>query len=200
MIASLTGRLTSKTPHGAILDVNGVGYQVSISLNTFYKLPEVGQTTQLLVHTAVRDNDISLFGFARLQEKQLFQKLITVNGIGPKLAINILSGVSAEDLTRALSQEDIAKLTAIPGIGRKTAERLILDLKGKLVGIMTEDPSKASPTEETRNIYDDALSALTNLGYSRPQAERTLAKLPSTVKTSIETTVKEALKSLSESR
>ena len=132
MIARLTGKLTTKNPGEVILDVGGVGYQVFIPLSTFYELPERGESLSLQIYTAVRENAIELYGFLTLQEKELFKLLLNVSKIGPKLAQNILSGISSEDLKTAIISGDILKLNAIPGIGKKTAERMILELKDKV--------------------------------------------------------------------
>ena len=169
MIARLTGKLTTKNPGEVILDVGGVGYQVFIPLSTFYELPERGESLSLQIYTAVRENAIELYGFLTLQEKELFKLLLNVSKIGPKLAQNILSGISSEDLKTAIIIGDILKLNAIPGIGKKTAERLILELKDKV-------PKAQAAGQEVvalpGDLLDDALSALLNLGYRRTVAER----------------------------
>lgn len=169
MIARLTGKLTTKNPGEVILDVGGVGYQVFIPLSTFYELPERGESLSLQIYTAVRENAIELYGFLTLQEKELFKLLLNVSKIGPKLAQNILSGISSEDLKTAIISGDILKLNAIPGIGKKTAERLILELKDKV-------PKAQAAGQEVvalpGDLLDDALSALLNLGYRRTIAER----------------------------
>jgi Holliday junction DNA helicase RuvA len=173
MIARLTGKLTTKNPGELILDVGGVGYQVFIPLSTFYELPERGDPLSLQIYTAVRENAIELYGFLTLQEKELFKLLLNVSKIGPKLAQNILSGISSEDLKTAIITGDILKLNAIPGIGKKTAERLILELKDKVPKAQAaEQEITALPGE----VLDDALSALLNLGYKRTLAERTVKR------------------------
>jgi Holliday junction DNA helicase RuvA len=173
MIARLTGKLTTKNPGELILDVGGVGYQVFIPLSTFYELPERGEPLSLQIYTAVRENAIELYGFLTLQEKELFKLLLNVSKIGPKLAQNILSGISSEDLKTAIITGDILKLNAIPGIGKKTAERLILELKDKVPKAQAaEQEITALPGE----VLDDALSALLNLGYKRTVAERTVKR------------------------
>jgi holliday junction DNA helicase RuvA len=172
MIAFLRGRLISKKPNQAIVDVAGVGYDVAISVPTFSDLPGDGGEVSLHIHTHVREDAIALFGFLRGQEKQLFERLISVSGIGPKLAITILSGMAAEEMVRAIRSNDVARLTKIPGIGKKTAERMVLELRDKLEPISAGDTPQVStvlPVEE------DVLSALVNLGYQRPAAERALA-------------------------
>ena len=174
MIAHLRGTLLSKHPNQAVVDVGGVGYDITISVPAFSELPAAGSQVSLFIHTHVREDLIALYGFLRTSEKQLFEKLITVSGIGPKLAITILSGIPAADqLSRAIRANDIAQLTRIPGIGRKTAERMVLELRDKLPpdGPEAAAPSTLSPLE------DDVLSALINLGYQRPAVEKALAAL-----------------------
>ena len=174
MIAHLRGTLLSKHPNQAVVDVGGVGYDITISVPAFSELPAAGSQVSLFIHTHVREDLIALYGFLRTSEKQLFEKLITVSGIGPKLAITILSGIPAADqLSRAIRANDIAQLTRIPGIGRKTAERMVLELRDKLPpdGPEAAAPSTLSPLEE------DVLSALINLGYQRPAVEKALAAL-----------------------
>src|ERR1700720_705236 len=172
MIAHLRGRLLVKHPNQAIVETGGVGYDVTITIPTFSDLPSPGNEVALHIHTHVREDQIALYGFLRPAEKQLFEKLITVSGIGPKLAITILSGMPADEMTGAIRGNDIARLTRIPGIGKKTAERMVLELRDKLpVGSTGEGATgpAISATEE------DVLSALVNLGYQRPAAERALA-------------------------
>ncbi|MBI1908907.1 MAG: Holliday junction branch migration protein RuvA [Deltaproteobacteria bacterium] len=196
MIARLKGILVAKDKDHVILDVGGVGYKTFLSLSCHEHLPPLGQTVLLLIHTHVREGEISLYGFLESSEKELFEKLITVSGIGPKLALTILSGIAPDELAASLYKEDLIRLTAISGIGRKTAERMIVDLKDKLVGFMaTHRPSKMEP-DGKRKIYDDLFSALTNLGYSRPMAEKTLSQLHLKEGTAIEAALKEALKLL----
>jgi Holliday junction DNA helicase RuvA len=172
MIAHLRGRLLSKHPNQAVVETAGVGYDVTITVPTFSDLPAVGSEVALHIHTHVREDLIALYGFVSPAEKQLFEKLITVSGIGPKLAITILSGMAADDLTRSIRGNDVARLTRIPGIGRKTAERMVLELRDKLpdvAGPSAPTVSAPSATEE------DVLSALVNLGYQRSVAEKALA-------------------------
>ncbi|MCU1311166.1 MAG: Holliday junction helicase subunit RuvA [Candidatus Angelobacter sp.] len=170
MIAHLRGRLLSKHPNQAVVEAGGVGYDVTISIPTFSDLPKAGAEVALHIHTHVREDALSLFGFMRVEEKKLFEKLIGVSGIGPKLAITILSGMSTEFMVAAIRGNDVATLTKIPGIGKKTAERMILELRDKLDQFGVEPlVSKATPVEE------DVMSALVNLGYQRPAAERAVA-------------------------
>lgn len=171
MIAHLRGKLLAKHPNQAIVETAGVGYDVTISVPTFSDLPALGTDVALHIHTHVREDTIALYGFLRLAEKFLFEKLITVSGIGPKLAVTILSGMAADEMVNAIRSNDIAKLTRIPGIGKKTAERMVLELRDKL-----PEPGKAAPTTPVMGtVEEDVLSALVNLGYQRPLAERALA-------------------------
>ncbi|HEY2114081.1 MAG TPA: Holliday junction branch migration protein RuvA [Candidatus Angelobacter sp.] len=172
MIAHLRGKLISKHPNQAIVDAGGVGYDVTISVPTFSELPALNTEVSFFIHTHVREDALALFGFLRAQEKQLFEKLLSVSGIGPKLAITILSGMAADAMIAAIKGNNVASLTRIPGIGKKTAERMVLELRDKLdaFGVAPETVA-ASPVEE------DVISALVNLGYQRPMAERALAKL-----------------------
>jgi Holliday junction DNA helicase RuvA len=178
MIAHLRGRLLAKHPNQAIVEAGGVGYDVVISVPTFSDLPAVGSEVALHIHTHVREDALALYGFLRPAEKTLFEKLITVSGIGPKLAITILSGMPADEMIAAIRGNDVAKLTRIPGIGRKTAERMVLELRDKLQTFV-EVPA-APPVSA---IEEDVLSALVNLGYQRPAAERALAVLSRNGKT-----------------
>jgi len=173
MIARLTGKLATKNPGEVILDVGGVGYQVFIPLSTFYELPERGETLSLQIYTAVRENAIELYGFLTLQEKELFKLLLNVSKIGPKLSQNILSGISSEDLKTAIITGDIFKLNTIPGIGKKTAERMILELKDKVPKAQAAGQEVVALPGE---LLDDALSALLNLGYRRAAAERAVKR------------------------
>ena len=172
MIAHLRGRLLSKTPNQAIVDCNGVGYEVTISVATFSELPAEGAEAALHIHTHVREDQIALFGFADTQEKRLFERLLTISGIGPKLAITVLSGISSDRLVAAIRGGDHATLTKIPGIGKKTAERVVLELKDKLDDMAV--PTTPSTGPHHGPAGDDALSALVNLGYPRPVAQKAI--------------------------
>jgi Holliday junction DNA helicase RuvA len=172
MIARLRGKLLEKHPNQAILDVGGVGYDVTVSVPTFSDLPAAGTEVALHIHTHVREDAIALYGFLRSSERQWFEKLITVSGIGPKLAITILSGMAAEDMIGAIRGNDVARLTRIPGIGKKTAERMVLELRDKLPASAGVEIA-ATPTLSA--VEEDVVSALMNLGYQRPAAERALA-------------------------
>jgi holliday junction DNA helicase RuvA len=180
MIAHLRGRLLSKHPNQAIVETAGVGYEVTISVPTFSELPATGGEVALHIHTHVREDALALYGFLRQSEKQIFERLLSVSGIGPKLAITILSGMPADEMAGAIRNNDVAKLTRIPGIGKKTAERMVLELRDKMPKEMFGEPAALpaiSPVEE------DVLSALVNLGYQRAAAERALATVPRKGKT-----------------
>jgi len=171
MIAHLRGKLLAKHPNQAIVEAAGVGYDVTISVPTFSDLPASGNEVALHIHTHVREDVIALYGFIRPAEKMLFEKLISVSGIGPKLAITILSGMAADEMVGAIRSNDVARLTRIPGIGKKTAERMVLELRDKLpetVAVQAPTTPAISATEE------DVLSALVNLGYQRAAAEKAL--------------------------
>lgn len=171
MIAHLRGRLIAKHPNQAIVETAGVGYDIVISVPTFSDLPALGAEVALHIHTHVREDTIALYGFLRPAEKQLFEKLISVSGIGPKLAITILSGMPTDEMVRAIRGNDLGRLTRVPGIGKKTAERLVLELRDKL-----EDFGAAPTIAAVTPVEEDVLSALTNLGYQRAAAERALAQ------------------------
>ena len=171
MIAHLRGKLLAKHPNQVVVEAGGVGYDVTISVPTFSDLPGLASEVALHIHTHVREDQIALYGFLRTAEKQLFEKLITVSGIGPKLAITILSGMLADEMVNAIRGNDVARLTRIPGIGKKTAERMVLELRDKLppagVGATPSVPVATA-------LQEDVLSALVNLGYQRAAAERAL--------------------------
>jgi Holliday junction DNA helicase RuvA len=174
MIAHLRGKLISRHPNQAIVETMGVGYDITISVPTFSELPPAGGEVSLHIHTHVREDQIALYGFLRFEEKQLFEKLITVSGIGPKLAITILSGMPAEEMVNAIRGNDIARLTKIPGIGRKTAERMVLELRDKLPPVGTD---QVHVVPSLSAVQEDVLSALVNLGYQRVAAERALTSI-----------------------
>jgi len=171
MIAHLRGLLLTKAPNLAVVECSGVGYELAISVSTYTALPAEGTEAKLHVHTHVREDQLALFGFHEIQEKRLFEKLLTISGIGPKLAITVLSGISSDRLVVAIRSGDHATLTKIPGIGKKTAERVVLELKDKLDD-MAIPQSSTHPAPSHGLAGDDALSALINLGYARPQAQR----------------------------
>ncbi|MGH9513463.1 MAG: Holliday junction branch migration protein RuvA [Terriglobales bacterium] len=174
MIAHLRGKLLTKHPNQAIIETGGVGYDVTITVPTFSDLPLPGSEVSLHVHTHVREDLIALYGFLRPAEKALFEKLISVSGIGPKLAITILSGMAANEMVDAIRGNDIARLTRIPGIGKKTAERMVLELRDKMP---EQGAGGASPVQTLSAVEEDVLSALMNLGYQRATAEKALASV-----------------------
>ena len=192
MIAHLRGRLIAKHPNQAVVEAAGVGYDVTISIPTFSDLPAAGSEVSLHIHTHVREDAIALFGFLRAAEKELFEKLIQVSGIGPKLAITILSGMPVTEMVAAIRSGDIARLTHIPGIGKKTAERMVLELRDKL-----EAFGEAPPPKLATPVQEDVLSALVNLGYQRSAAERALAAAGNGKDVSFDALFREALAALS---
>lgn len=197
MIAHLKGKLAYKSPDHAIVDVNGVGYKVFTPLSTYYSLPQPGESISLRIHTRVREDDIKLFGFLTEEELAIFEKLITINKVGPKLALGILSGMSPADLLSAVMSNDAARLSAIPGVGKKTAERLALEMKDKLADLAL-DMEHQPDTGSHGGFYEDALSALVNLGYKKPQAEKALnsAYNENGKDSSLEDLIKESLNNL----
>lgn len=168
MIGYLRGRLFRKTPQDLIIEAGGVGYRVLVPISTFCRLPEPGQETQLYIHTHVREDQFALYGFGTTLEQELFEKLISVSGIGPKVAVGVLSGIETDDLVHAIRDNDVARLTRVPGVGKKTAERLILELKDKLTHITSGAPAPVAASP----VKADLLSALRNLGYSEAESER----------------------------
>jgi holliday junction DNA helicase RuvA len=197
MIAFLRGRLLEKHPNRVVVDVNGVGYDVHVPVSSFYGLGEAGSDIALRVHTHVREDALALFGFRTHLELQLFERLIAVSGIGPKLALAVLSGIEPPDLIQAVQRGDIARLTAIPGVGKKTAERLALELKDKLAAMHVVEAAQ-QPTETESTMRDDLLSALLNLGYHRPAAEKAIdAALRADASAPFEVSLRAALKHLS---
>jgi Holliday junction DNA helicase RuvA len=174
MIALLRGVLLEKHPNQAIVETGGVGYDVTIPVSTFTHLPEAGAEVRLRIHTHVREDALSLYGFLTQDEKALFEKLIGVSGIGPTLAVKILSGLAAPDLIHAIRRGELERLVRIPGIGRKTAERMVLELRDKLPAVTGEEPEAAAAALSP--IDQDVLSALLNLGCARPQAESAVRK------------------------
>lgn len=198
MIAKLSGKLIHKSPEYSIIDVNGVGYRVFTPFSTFYELPDIENQVTLHTYTNVREDALQLFGFLTTDEKEIFQLLISVSGIGPKLAVNILSGITPEELKGALLNGNLVRLTAIPGIGKKTAERMVLELKDKVLKLHKEKPGvQAKPVLTSDEVLEDAISALVNLGYKRPQAEGALEKVKKDNPDSdIEEMIKGALKIL----
>jgi len=195
MIAYLRGRLLDKQPNRLIVDVRGVGYEVHVPLSTFYNVGEPGAEIVLRVHTHVREETLALFGFLTILELQIFEKLIGITGIGPKLALAILSGIEPRDLVSAIRRGDVGRLTAIPGIGKKTAERISLELKDKLAAHLGLDA--APHAQSSDDLREDAISALLNLGYHRPLAERAVDNgLKNGGEGNFERTLKQALREL----
>lgn len=174
MIARIAGTLAEKSPGRIIVDVQGVGYDLQVPLSTFYDLGELGGAVALRVHTHVREDVIALYGFATRLEQDLFERLIAISGIGPKLALAVLSGIEAPDLVRAIRAHDVARLTAIPGVGKKTAERIGLELKDRLSPSVQAAADSLKPPAPEDQLREDLLSALLNLGYQRQAAEKAI--------------------------
>jgi holliday junction DNA helicase RuvA len=197
VIAHLTGTIFEKHPNRLVVDVGGVGYDVSVPLSTFYGLGEPGSTIALRIHMHVREDALALFGFATVLEQDLFERLIGVSGIGPKVALAVLSGIEPVELVRAIERGDIGRLTAIPGIGKKTAERIVLELKDRLPRPQVAAAAAGDATSTAPLMRDDLLSALMNLGYHRPLAERAVDQAVKVAPdASFESTLKQALREL----
>jgi Holliday junction DNA helicase RuvA len=195
LIALLSGNIVHKSVNQIIVDVNGVGYRLLIPLSSFYSLPEEG-AVKLHVHTHVREDAISLFGFLTLEEKEMFVLLLTISGVGPKLALNILSNIPVNDLKCALTQGNVKQLSSLPGIGKKTAERLVLELKEKIPKGTFETAAAGTPATTAGDQREDALSALVNLGYKENLSKKALDNLEIAPGASLEETLKAALKIL----
>ncbi len=197
MIAHLIGKLIYKSPDHSIVDVKGIGYKIFTPLSTYYVLPKTGESVTLHIHTRVREDELKLFGFLTEEEQTIFEKLITINKVGPKLALGILSGMSPENLLTAIMNNDAARLSSIPGVGKKTAERLTLEMKDKLSDLKFE-MAHQQDTEVPEGPYEDALSALVNLGYKKPQAEKSLKSAYNKIGKdgSLEDLIKESLNNL----
>ena len=175
MIAFLRGHVIDKQPNRITVDVNGVGYEVHVPLSTFYEVGDQGTEISLRVYTHVREDTLQLYGFLTDLERQVFERLIGISGIGPKLAIAVLSGMDSRDLITAIQRADVARLTGIPGIGKKTAERIVLELKDRLMQLSVPAAAGAGPGAPAADrLREDLLSALQNLGYHRPQAEKAI--------------------------
>jgi Holliday junction DNA helicase RuvA len=197
VIAHLRGRILEKHPNRIVVDVNGIGYDVAVPLSTFYQLGDAGADVSLRIHTHVREDALALYGFASALELDLFERLIGVSGIGPKLGLAVLSGIEPLDLIRAIEQADVARLTAIPGVGKKTSERIVLELKDRLPKVQVVAVAAGFMTEEPPALRDDLLSALVNLGYHRPLAEKAVAAaIKTTPDGGFERTLKQALREL----
>ena len=205
MIAHLSGTLLSKQPTAAIIDVGGVGYEVSIPVSTFYELGENGSPAQLRVYTHVSQDAIRLYGFKTARERELFLQLISVNGVGPALAIKLLSGMNADEMIAAIRTNNLVRLVAIPGVGRKTAERLVVDLRDKIAALSSpaleeEFAAKAAASGSASSpdsMRDDAMSALANLGYQRAAAEKAIKNaIDEGGELSVEVVLRRSLRSL----
>ena len=200
MIAHLHGTIHEKHPNRIVLDVHGVGYDVFVPLSTFYVLGDPGTAIALRIHTHVREDALTLYGFATLLEQELFERLIGVSGIGPRLALAVLSGIEPIDLIRAIERGDVARLTAIPGVGKKTSERIVLELKDRLPRAQAAAVVAGGGAPDAPALRDDVLSALVNLGYHRPLAEKAvdaaIKKIGSTSDAGFEYTLKQALREL----
>lgn len=199
MIGRLAGRIARKAPQAVLLDVQGVGYQVTIPLSTFYALAGEGEAAVLEVSTQVREDAITLFGFATAREKELFEQLISVSKVGPKLATAVLSGIAADDLCAAIAAGNVARLATVPGIGTKTAERLVLELRGKVrvLAAASEVPAAAGAGGAGSPAAEDAVAALVNLGYKAKDAERAVGRAAREGEGSLEALIRRALSILS---
>lgn len=196
MIAHVKGKIIRKSPESVIVDVGGVGYEVHIPLSTYYKLPEAEEYVSLNIYTHIREDAMQLYGFWTQREKEIFQLLIAVSGVGPKLARNILSGIPADDLVTAVSSSDIARLKAVPGIGGKTAERLILELRDK-IGRQESGVRGQEFKGKDDGICRDVFSALVNLGYKGPMADKAIERVKKdNIDATFEVLLKESLKVL----
>jgi Holliday junction DNA helicase RuvA len=196
VIAHLRGRILEKQPTRVVVDVGGVGYDVAVPLSTFYGLGEPGAEVALRVHTHVREDALALYGFATALELDLFDRLISISGIGPKLALAVLSGIEPPDLVGAIERGDLARLTAIPGVGKKTSERIVLELRDRLPRAHTAAVPAGGVAADGLAVRDDLLSALTNLGYHRPLAEKAVDAALKTIgrDAGFELTLKQALR------
>ena len=176
MISRLTGKLIEKTPPQIVIDVNGVGYEADVSMQTFYNLPPLGETVQVFTQLVVREDAHLLFGFATAEERKTFRQLIKVSGIGAKTALGILSAMTADELAQAVAEEDVKRLSSAPGIGKKTAERMVLELRGKLITHTVTDGLFAAPSENDET--NDIVSTLLALGYSEREAKAAVKDIP----------------------
>jgi Holliday junction DNA helicase RuvA len=205
LIAYLRGKLLLKQPSLVIVDVSGVGYEVNIPLSTFYELGEIGSDLSLTIHTHVREDSLQLFGFRTNREKEMFLKLTSVSGIGPRLAITVLSGIPVSELVSAIRSNDLARLTAIPGVGRKTAERMVVELRDKLGAAWAPETEIGQPAGQgsdgaaaVASVMDDTIAALIGLGYQKAVAERAVsAVMREGGDQTIESVLKRSLRQLS---
>jgi len=191
MIGLLRGTVLEKQPNRIIVDVQGVGYEVHVPLSTYYDVGDEGSSVTLRIYTHVRDDALQLYGFLTSLEQQVFERLIAVSGIGPKLAVAVLSGIDTTDLVTAVQRGDVARLTAVPGVGRKTAERIVLELKDRLAHLLAPAASGGAAPSAGDSLRDDLLSALQNLGYHRPLAEKAVDTI---LKASPDATLEHALR------
>jgi len=198
MIAFLSGRIKDKQPNRVIVDVGGVGYDLHVPLSTFYDLGEVGDDVALRTYLHVREDALQLYGFLTELERQVFERLIAISGIGPKLAVAVLSGMDTRDLVAAVQRGDVARLTGIPGIGKKTAERIVLELRDRLMQLVAPTTAGATPIVSAADRFRaDLLSALQNLGYHRQQAEKAIdAAVTSSPDATFEQALRGALREL----
>ena len=199
MIAHIQGLLHFKSPEYLVIDVDGIGYQVHVPLSTFYDLPQVGNTVSLHIHTHVREDALQLYGFQSPEEKALFVRLMSISGIGPRLAVNILSGISPAELVESLGHNNLARLISIPGVGRKTAERIMLELRDKLTALApSHDATAPAKIAADEAMNEDALSALLNLGYKKGVAQQAIENARKRLEgeVTLETLLKESLRAL----
>jgi Holliday junction DNA helicase RuvA len=200
MISFLRGRVLDKHPNRITVDVQGVGYDVHVPLSTYYRVAEPGGDVSLRIYTHVREDALQLFGFLTDLEKQLFERLIGVSGIGPKMGVALLSGMEARDLLACVQRGDVARLTGIPGIGKKTAERIVLELKDRVASLGVIDGEAAAPAASEDRLRDDLLSALQNLGYHRPLAEKAIDAALAGGEAAFEPALKASLRELMRTR
>ena len=197
MIGLLRGRIADKQPNTLIVDVQGVGYEVHVPLSTFYEAGDTGAEITLRIYTHVREDALQLYGFLTGLERQLFEKLIGISGIGPKLAIAVLSGMDPRELMTSVQRGDVARLTGIPGVGKKTSERIVLELRDRLAQLPGGAPADSAPSNGADRVRSDLLSALQNLGYHRPQADKAIdATLQTMSNPTFEHALKAALREL----
>jgi Holliday junction DNA helicase RuvA len=194
MIGRISGILAHKAPGEITVDVGGVGYQIFIPVSVFYRLPDLGEKVSLYTHTHLREDALQLFGFLEPEEKQVFLLLNSVAGIGPKLAVTVLSGIPADDLARALREGNQARLVSIPGVGKKLAERMVVELRDKVISLPAQEFAAGDGSQLTR----DAVSALVNLGYRRPEAEKSVREITQNKEGTLADVLKEALRRLSQ--
>ncbi|HEX9146980.1 MAG TPA: Holliday junction branch migration protein RuvA [Candidatus Binatia bacterium] len=196
MIAQLSGTLAQKMPGEVVVDVGGVGYQIYIPLSVFYSMPEIGAPVSLYIHTHLREDALQLFGFQEPRDKQIFMLLNGVAGIGPKLAVNILSGISTDELAQAIRDGDQLRLVSIPGVGRKLAERMLVELRDKLTALRTQ-PTESATSGKGPQLMQDAVSALVNLGYRQAEVEKNVRDALHAGKQSLEDVIKDVLRRMS---